>query len=51
MAISIKSIPNLKKKAASSFNDRVKKNTQKKATVDFSKQNSIASQILSKAKF
>ena len=51
MAIAIKSIPILKDKAASSFNKKVESNSTRKATVDFSRQNTVASKILAKAKF
>ena len=51
MAIAIKPIPHLKNKAASSFNESVEENSTKKATVNFSKQNKLASKILAKAKF
>lgn len=50
MAIAIKSIPILKGKAADNFITRVKKNTTRRASIDFTKQSSTASKILQKAK-
>jgi len=50
MAITIKSIPVLKDKAAATFTKNVEINSLKKSTVNFSKQISITAKILSKAK-
>lgn len=50
MAIAIKSIPVLKDKAAVNFTSKVSENSAKKSSIDFSKQSSIASKILAKAK-
>ena len=50
MAITIKSIPVLKDKAAANFTSKVSENSAKKFSVDFSKQTSIATKILAKAK-
>jgi len=50
MAIAIKSIPVLKDKAAVHFTSKVTENSAKKSSVDFSKQSSVASKILAKAK-
>jgi hypothetical protein len=50
MAIAIKSIPVLRDKAAQAFTSTVTVNTAKKSSVDFSKQMSVASKILAKAK-
>lgn len=50
MAIAIKSIPVLRKKAAVEFNSKVASNSDRKSSVDFSKQSTIASKILAKAK-
>lgn len=50
MAITIKSIPVLKAKAAKTFTNTVTANSAKKSSIDFSKQVSIASKILAKAK-
>ena len=50
MAIAIKSIPVLRDKAAQAFTSSVTVNTAKKSSVDFSKQVSVASKILAKAK-
>lgn len=50
MAIAIKSIPVLKDKEAVNFTTKVNENYAKKSSVDFSKQSSIASKILAKAK-
>ncbi|MGG7034476.1 MAG: hypothetical protein ACI7YS_04675 [Flavobacterium sp.] len=50
MAIAIKSIPVLRDKAAQAFTSTVTANTAKKSSVDFSKQVSVASKILAKAK-
>ena len=50
MAIAIKSIPVLSNKAASTFVSKANSNSSKKSTVDFSKQVSFATKILSKAK-
>lgn len=51
MAIAIKSIPVLKKEAAAHFTNKVAENSAKRNSIDFSKQFSIASRILAKAKF
>jgi hypothetical protein len=51
MAIAIKSIPILKNKAAQAFIEKASSNSEKKSTIDFSLQSSIASKILEKAKF
>lgn len=51
MATEIKNIPVLKKEAASIFNEKADRNTANRSSVDFSKQVSIASKILAKAKF
>ncbi len=50
MATKIKSIPVLRDKAAQAFISTVKVNTAKKSSVDFSKQVSVVSKILAKAK-
>ncbi|MDE3741168.1 hypothetical protein [Maribacter polysaccharolyticus] len=50
MAITIKSIPVLKDKAAAHFNSKIAENNAKKSSIDFSKQTSVASKILAKAK-
>lgn len=50
MAIAIKSIPVLKDEAARAFTSAVTINTSKKSSVDFSKQVSVATKILAKAK-
>lgn len=50
MAIAIKSIPVLRDKAAQAFTFTVTVNTAKKSSIDFSKQVSVASKILAKAK-
>lgn len=50
MAIAIKSIPVLKDQAAVHFTTRVNENSAKKSSIDFSKQTSVASKILAKAK-
>lgn len=50
MAIAIKSIPVLKDEAARAFTSAVTENTSKKSSVDFSKQVSVATKILAKAK-
>ena len=50
MAIAIKSIPVLNDKAAKSFEKLVDKNSSKKSSIDFTKQTSIATKILAKAK-
>ena len=50
MAIVIKSIPVLKNKAATAFNQKAAENTAKKFSVNFSKQASISAKILAKAK-
>ncbi|WP_282042426.1 hypothetical protein [Winogradskyella flava] len=50
MAIAIKSIPVLTEKAASNFEKRANDNTAKRASIDFSKERSIAEKILAKAK-
>ncbi|MCT4662905.1 MAG: hypothetical protein N4A40_13695 [Tissierellales bacterium] len=49
MAIAIKSIPILTKQAASNFEKRVEENTAKRASIDFTKERSIAEKILAKA--
>ncbi|MGL1885480.1 MAG: hypothetical protein OCD76_03105 [Reichenbachiella sp.] len=49
MAIAIKSIPTLKAEAAENFIEKVKVASQKKQTIDFSKQIKTASAILKKA--
>lgn len=50
MAIAIKSIPVLKAKEAKTFTQKVADNSAAKRTVNFSRQASVASKILSKAK-
>ena len=50
MAIAIKSTPILKGDVAKSFIEKADANLSKKSTVDFSKQVSIAKQILGKSK-
>ncbi|TCL67529.1 hypothetical protein EV196_10285 [Mariniflexile fucanivorans] len=50
MAIAIKSIPVLKDRAAQAFTESVRVNTANKSSVDFSKQATVASKILAKAK-
>lgn len=50
MAITIKSIPILKRREAVKFNQVITTNTAKRNTIDFSKQHSTASRILDKAK-
>jgi hypothetical protein len=50
MAIAIKSIPVLGDKAAQVFTSTVIVNSEKKSSVDFSKQVFVASKILAKAK-
>lgn len=50
MAIAIKSIPVLRNKAATNFTNKVDVNTANRGTVNFSKQTSVASKILAKAK-
>lgn len=50
MAIAIKSIPVLRDKEAQAFASTVTLNIAKKSSVDFSKQVSVASKILAKAK-
>lgn len=50
MALAIKSIPVLKAEVASSFVRNASAQSEKKATVDFSKQSVQASKILAKAK-
>ncbi|WP_291401101.1 hypothetical protein [Daejeonella sp.] len=50
MAIAIKSIPVLKDKVAKTFTKKVSVNNANKSTIDFSKQASVASKILAKAK-
>lgn len=50
MAIAIKSIPVLNKQAAANFTTRIAENSAKKSSIDFSKQTSVASKILAKAK-
>lgn len=50
MAITIKGVPVLKKKAAASFNRNAASAEAKKGTIEFSKQIQISSKILAKAK-
>lgn len=50
MAIAIKSIPVLNNQAASNFSSKVEENNARRRSIDFSKQTSIASKILAKAK-
>jgi hypothetical protein len=50
MAIAIKSVPVLKGDAAKAFINKADANLDKKSTIDFSKEVSIAHKILSKAK-
>lgn len=50
MAIAIKSIPVLKDKAAVHFTSKVAENSARRSSIDFSKQSSVASKILAKAK-
>jgi len=50
MALVIKSIPVLKEKVAASFVRNASAQSEKKATVDFSRQAEQASKILAKAK-
>ncbi len=50
MAIAIKSIPVLKNKAAVHFTNKVAENSANRNSIDFSKETSIASKILAKAK-
>jgi hypothetical protein len=50
MAIAIKSIPVLKDNVAKTFTKKVSVNNANKSTIDFSKQASVASKILAKAK-
>ncbi|GAB1858384.1 hypothetical protein MHTCC0001_32210 [Flavobacteriaceae bacterium MHTCC 0001] len=50
MAIAIKSIPVLQEKAAADFTQKVAENSAKRSSIDFSKQSTIASKILAKAK-
>lgn len=50
MAISIKSVPTLKGKAAKSFIERMDKANNERATVNFSKQVRSCMSILKKAK-
>tara|TARA_R110000868_G_scaffold163031_4_gene395166 strand:+ start:1768 stop:1926 length:159 start_codon:yes stop_codon:yes gene_type:complete len=49
MAIAIKSIPTLREKAAKQFTDRVNETSQKRSTINFSKQAKSADVILKKA--
>lgn len=49
MAIAIKSIPVLKEEVAQDFNTKVSENNARRASIDFTKQSSIASRILAKA--
>lgn len=49
MAIAIKSTPVLRDKAAKQFVSKAANNESRKGTIDFSKQVSIAQQILKKA--
>jgi hypothetical protein len=50
MAIAIKSIPVLRDKAADNFTSKVTENSAKRSSVNFSKETTIASKILAKAK-
>lgn len=50
MAISIKSIPTLKDRAAQSFNDKLQSNNEKKRSICFETQVKSANKILAKAK-
>ena len=50
MAITIKTIPTLKDKAAKSFNKNLKNNSKKRGSIDFSKQVKSANNILRKSK-
>jgi len=50
MAITIKSIPVLRNKAAVHFTNKVTENTARRNSIDFSKETSVASKILAKAK-
>ncbi|WP_286862933.1 MULTISPECIES: hypothetical protein [Sphingobacterium] len=50
MAITIKSIPVLKKEAAIKFDSNAQAAIEKKSTVKFTEQLSIATKILAKAK-
>ncbi len=50
MAIAIKSVPILKKRAAADFNSSANDALSKKSTVNFSKQIAVSSKILAKAK-
>lgn len=50
MAITIKSIPVLKDKAATKFQKEIAQNSANKSSIDFSKQTSISIKILKKAK-
>lgn len=50
MAISIKSVPTLKNKTAENFVANANKASERRATVDFSKQVRTCASILSKAK-
>ncbi len=50
MAIAIKSIPVLKSKAAANFSNKIAENNARRSSIDFSKQTSVASKILAKAK-
>jgi hypothetical protein len=50
MAITIKSIPVLKEKAAVTFIKKVTVNTANRSSINFSEQASVASKILAKAK-
>ena len=50
MAIAIKSIPVLKSKAAANFSNKILKIYARRSFIDFSKQTSVASKILAKAK-
>jgi len=51
MAIAIKSIPVLTRKAASDFEKKIDENTAKRFSIDYSHEVSIAEKILAKAKF
>jgi hypothetical protein len=50
MALAIKNIPVLKKKAATKFDDDAAASLEKKATVKFTEQLATAAKILAKAK-
>lgn len=50
MAIAIKSIPTLTETAAEDFSAKLAEGKDRKSSIDFSKEVSIASKILAKAK-